>query len=180
MKKTTLALLLSTVVATPAMAQEYFTGFDMGFFSGFDSGVERDKSGFALTGGMFSYDSKIGKLMEADGGSENVFQLGADYTFYEGLILGLTSTSMQELDQGTKIGVATIFGGYELDCGVRLKAGLGNSVIENDNETELESGLMLGLGYVFKNGLIIEGAYNDIDIDGFQYGGTSISVGYKF
>lgn len=159
MKKTTLVLLLAAVTAMPVMAQ--------------------DKSGFALTGGMLSYDSKVGKAIEKEGGSDTVFQLGADYTFTKGFILGATSTAMQDVD-GTKFGSASFIGGYELDCGVRLKAGLGLTVLDSDYESRVDSGYTLGLGYVFDNGIIVEGAYTDIEIEGTQYGNTVIAVGYKF
>lgn len=160
MKKTTLALFLAAVAAMPVMAQ--------------------DKSGFALTGGMVNYTGKLGDYLDENDGSKYVFQLGADYTFSQGVILGVSSTAPNKLDDDNDLSAATLFAGYELDCGVRLKAGLGYSFIQADRRTDHESGLMLGLGYAFDNGIIVEGAYTDIDGEKAKYGFTAISVGYKF
>lgn len=185
MKKTTLALLLSAVVATPVMAEDYSSGFDMGYLSGFIPDASRDKTGFALTAGMLSYDSKISKNIEAAGGADTVFQLGAEYTFAKGGILGLTSTSMQDVNENLNLGTAGLFAGYELDCGVRLKAGLSFVITYDEDEygyeTNVESGYSLGLGYIFGNGIFVEGSYADVETkEGVQFGNTVISAGYKF
>ncbi len=165
MKKTTLALLLAAVAAMPAMAQ--------------------DKSGFALTAGMIKYTGDFGDALEKEG-AETAFLLGADYTFSGGFILGATSTAMNEIVDDVKIGEGSFFGGYELDSGVRLKAGVGFTVLDTPRSTDSEAGLMLGLGYVFDNGIIVEGGYTSIEVEDENDGSKSdanymsLAVGYKF
>jgi hypothetical protein len=147
-----------------------------------DTPLAKDKSGVALLAGIVSYDSYIGATLEADSGSDRVFKFGADYTFSQGVILGLDATGLQAIESDRAFGTANVFTGYEFDGGMRFKAGLGCIIVDDQAAAEIntEAGYTLGLGYAFDSGIIIEAAYTYISFKGYQYGNTAFAVGYKF
>ncbi len=177
MKKAILVLLSSVMTMLPAFAR----GEGEGENQDHDQ-QPKDKSGVTLLAGIVSYDSYIGATLEVDSGSDRVFKFGADYTFSQGVIMGLDATGIQALESNRAFGTANAFTGYEFDGGIRVKAGLGCIIIDDHAAAEIstETGYTLGLGYVLDSGFIFEAAYTHISFKGQQYGNTAIAVGYKF
>lgn len=177
MKKAILVLLSSAMAMLPAFARGEGEGDNQEHEQ-----QPKDKSGVTLLAGIVSYDSYIGATLEVDPGSDRVFKFGADYTFSQGVILGLDATGLKTLESDRAFGTASVFTGYEFDGGIRLKAGLGCIVIDDQAAAEIstEAGYTLGLGYAFDNDLIIEAAYTHIGFKGQKYANTAIAIGYKF
>lgn len=177
MKKAILVLLSSVMAMLPAFAR----GEGEGDNQEHDQ-QPKDKSGVTLLAGIVSYDSYIGATLEVDVGSDRVFKFGADYTFSQGVILGLDATGLKTLESDRAFGTANVFTGYEFNGGIRLKAGLGCIVIDDHAAAQLstEAGYTLGLGYVLDSGITFEAAYTHISFKGHQYGNTAVAVGYKF
>ncbi|MFT5880868.1 MAG: hypothetical protein ACI86X_002007 [Moritella sp.] len=186
MIKTVIVLLSYAFIALASFAQDVspqvLEGDHQEPHQEHDTPRQKDKSGVALLAGIISYDSYIGAALEADSGSERVFKFGADYTFSQGVILGLDATGLQALESDRAFGTAYVFTGYEFDGGIRFKTGLGCIIIDDQAAAEInaEVGYTLGLGYVFDSGIIIEAAYTQIGFKGHQYGNTAFAVGYKF
>lgn len=135
--------------------------------------ADQYKSGFALQGGYSKMDS-----------AANALNVDVSYTTSGGFIYGLSSTPMVDVYDGYedfKIGNASFYLGYEMDSGLRLTGGVGVMASEfksyyGDTYSDAETGLALGLGYVFKNGFMFGSQIQNV-ADGTI---VNLNLGYKF
>lgn len=151
-----------------------------------------DKQASAL-GVSLGYTSVYGDLSDID--SSNL-TIGVNYTFDSGMILGLDYTPRlideSETNNGVtaklKTDVFTPYLGYQDTNGVRLIAGLAfaDSDASFSYEGELisgsnmETGIMFGVGYLFDNNVSLDGKFATLDVGGIDGTMTTVSLGYKF
>lgn len=155
-----------------------------------------DKSGFAIGIGATKVGGDGGDAIEYWGGNNVHPELDVSYTFSGGFILGGSGSLAQSMS-GTQCtafscyqfsgeySTGSLYGGYQLDNGLRLKAGWAGLLLQDDvyDESYLFGGVMVGAGYVFDSGLLIEAKFtpkitnSDSPLEGSLMNAT---VGYKF
>ncbi|CAH0532903.1 hypothetical protein VST7929_00751 [Vibrio stylophorae] len=174
MKKIILATCIAASISAPALADQTHTrrGFGIGL-------------GYAMA--------------DADDLSKDTgVAIDLNWTFANGLILGeMLIPNVAEL--GGQVGdikahgditMAATYLGYEARSGMRYKGGLAltfsESTVSNSyysvTETDIDTGLMLGIGYTFANNITADLYYltGGVDDADWDMNTVSLNIGYKF
>ncbi|CAH1547239.1 MULTISPECIES: outer membrane beta-barrel protein [Vibrio] len=144
-----------------------------------------DKSGFTVLAGMnVSFDDVSQEYDQAVG-----FTVAGDWTFNNGIILGASfspkfiNDSIQ--DMTTSADMYTVYSGYQLDNGVRLKGGVSItaselSISKIGSADDSHINLLVGGGYEFDNNIVIDANLASTEV--FARNGFTLQLlaGYKF
>ncbi len=175
--KKTLALSIALALSTSVFASDNIT--------------QSDKSGHVVSIGF----SKISGDM-SDISDDIAFSFGYDYTTKAGVIIGgyympelfSKSASYMGIRAELESTVLGIYSGYQFDNNIRLTAGLSFTSSEaklatsyaSVSDDETNTGLMVGIDYLFTENFLIGSRLATHDVGGFDGTTIGINAGYKF